>query len=94
MGPLTNVFAGPQYHRIHHSNQRQHQDRNFAAFFPIWDILLGTHHKPLKDEFPPCGTLNGEQTDSVKQAHIGVFVDWYRMAREALKTKQISQKAE
>ncbi len=77
LGPLTPVFAGPQVHRIHHSSLPEHQNKNFAAFFPIWDVLLGTWHRPRQGEFPPCGMTDGEETRSVWQAHTGVFRDWY-----------------
>jgi sterol desaturase/sphingolipid hydroxylase (fatty acid hydroxylase superfamily) len=87
LGPLTRVFAGPQVHRIHHSNLPQHQNRNFAAFFPIWDILGGTFHKPAPDEFPPCGTCPRELTTSIWQANTGVFREWYRLAREGVRRR-------
>ncbi|MEZ5468750.1 MAG: sterol desaturase family protein [Lysobacterales bacterium] len=77
MGPLTRFIAGPQVHRIHHSSLPEHQNRNFAAFFPIWDQLFGSFHMPRQNEFPPCGMTDGETTDSVWQAHFGVFKDWY-----------------
>jgi len=62
-----------------HSALPEHQNRNFAAFFPFWDFLLGTYHKPKKDEFPVCGMTNGETTDSIWQANVGVFRDWYKL---------------
>jgi len=79
LGPLTPIFAGPQVHRIHHSKLRQHQDRNFAAYFPIWDIMFGTWYKPEKGEFPDCGTVHNETTWSIWEANVGVFKGWYRL---------------
>jgi len=79
LGPLTPIFAGPQVHRIHHSKLRQHQDRNFAAYFPIWDIMFGTWCKPEKGEFPDCGTVHNETTWSIWEANVGVFKGWYRL---------------
>ena len=49
------VLNGPQFHRIHHSIETRHFDRNFAAFFPIFDWLFGTYHRPLPGEFPATG---------------------------------------
>ncbi len=79
MGPLTRVLAGPQVHRIHHSNRPEHLNCNYSAFFPIWDQLFGTFYCPHKDEFPACGTIEGDQTKSMWQANFGVFIDWYRL---------------
>jgi sterol desaturase/sphingolipid hydroxylase (fatty acid hydroxylase superfamily) len=80
MGPLTAVFAGPQYHRIHHSILPPHRDKNFAAVFPIWDIIFGTAHLPAKDEFPPTG-IDGVEIQTFGKALASPFVDWSRMAR-------------
>jgi sterol desaturase/sphingolipid hydroxylase (fatty acid hydroxylase superfamily) len=52
LGPLSWLVDGPQVHRIHHSQLPQHFDRNFAAFFPIWDVLFGTYYHPARGEFP------------------------------------------
>lgn len=56
MGPLTPVICGPQLHRIHHSIEPRHQNKNFAQFFPVIDVLFGTYYKPGRDEFPATGT--------------------------------------
>ncbi|MBL8512917.1 MAG: sterol desaturase family protein, partial [Betaproteobacteria bacterium] len=62
-GSLTGVFAGPQYHRIHHSILHQHLNKNFAAMFPVWDRLFGTQYLPASNEFPPTGIVGVEHTD-------------------------------
>ena len=84
MGPLTSVLAGPQVHRIHHSKLPVHKDRNFAAYFPGWDIMFGTYHKPAKGEFPDCGTVDGETTWSIWEANVGVFKGWYGLMANRL----------
>src|SRR5215471_5219333 len=33
----------------------EHWNRNFAAFFPIWDWLFGTVYIPKPMEYPPVG---------------------------------------
>jgi sterol desaturase/sphingolipid hydroxylase (fatty acid hydroxylase superfamily) len=55
LGPLSGWLTGPQVHRIHHSIDPQHQNHNFAAFFPFWDRLFGTYWSPARDEFPQVG---------------------------------------
>ncbi len=49
------VLNGPQYHRIHHSCDPAHFNRNFAAFFPVFDWIFGTYHRPMPGEFPVTG---------------------------------------
>ena len=45
----------PWYHRIHHSMEARHFDKNFAVMFPIWDRLFGTCYLPNLDELPQTG---------------------------------------
>jgi len=66
-GPLTLAFVGPQYHRIHHSIDPRHRDRNFASTFPIWDVLFGTAWKPARDEWPDTG-IEGEPSATFIEA--------------------------
>jgi sterol desaturase/sphingolipid hydroxylase (fatty acid hydroxylase superfamily) len=81
LGPLTPVVAGPQWHRLHHSIKPEHADRNFAAFFPIFDIVFGTYDKPERDEYPATGLHSGEVLNRPMLALFSPFRDWYRMLR-------------
>jgi sterol desaturase/sphingolipid hydroxylase (fatty acid hydroxylase superfamily) len=54
LGPLRYVLVTPQSHRIHHSIEPQHRDRNFGALFSIWDRMFGTQYKGY-DEYPDTG---------------------------------------
>jgi sterol desaturase/sphingolipid hydroxylase (fatty acid hydroxylase superfamily) len=80
LGWLTPVLAGPQYHRIHHSLRPEHMNHNYAAFFPIWDIVFGTAYLPRRDEFPATGVARGEPA-GLGQALAGPFIDWGRQLR-------------
>lgn len=55
------VLNSPQYHRLHHSRRPEHYDRNFAAFFPVFDRVFGTHCPPLPQDYPPTGLDTGER---------------------------------
>jgi len=77
-GPLTSVIAGPQWHRIHHSTQPEHLDKNFATFFPFIDRLFGTYYKPARNEYPPTGLVGGNSEPFVVQATVSPFLQWYR----------------
>jgi len=46
IGPLQYLFITPAYHRVHHSVE--HNRRNFAATFSLWDWLFGTYYDPAK----------------------------------------------
>ena len=42
LGWLGWVFTSPQFHRIHHSAEPEHADKNFGVYFSIYDHLFGT----------------------------------------------------
>lgn len=45
-GPLRYVLVSPAYHRWHHTSDDEGVDVNFAAIFPLWDLLFGTCYFP------------------------------------------------
>jgi sterol desaturase/sphingolipid hydroxylase (fatty acid hydroxylase superfamily) len=45
-GRLSWFLNSPAYHRIHHSKQPEHHGANFAALFPIWDVVAGSYRRP------------------------------------------------
>jgi sterol desaturase/sphingolipid hydroxylase (fatty acid hydroxylase superfamily) len=53
-GPLRYLLVTPQSHRIHHSFDPRHYNRNFGVIFSIWDHLFGTQYRRY-DEYPDTG---------------------------------------
>jgi sterol desaturase/sphingolipid hydroxylase (fatty acid hydroxylase superfamily) len=45
-GRLSWVLNSPAYHRVHHSAAPADFDSNFAALFPIFDVLGATYRRP------------------------------------------------
>lgn len=83
-GPFWWLVTSPQYHRIHHSLEPRHFDKNFALWFPLWDVLFGTALRPLKDEYPATG-VSGVEVTTLPQAVTLPFSGWYRMAASSLR---------
>jgi len=54
LGFLRYILVTPQSHRIHHSREKRHQDKNFGAIFSIWDHLFATQYRKY-DEYPETG---------------------------------------
>ncbi|MBX9711893.1 MAG: sterol desaturase family protein [Xanthobacteraceae bacterium] len=74
LGPLTPVISGPQWHRLHHGRDEQYYNKNFAAFFPIFDIVFGTYRRPLRDEYPATGLADRPQAPlTLKHLFADVF---------------------
>ncbi len=59
LGPLRYILVTPQSHRVHHSREPRHFDRNFGTLFSIWDRLLGTHYHG-ENEYPETGIPDSE----------------------------------
>lgn len=53
-GWLRYLLVTPQSHRIHHSADPRHADKNFAVIFSVWDRLFGTQWTRY-DEYPDTG---------------------------------------
>jgi sterol desaturase/sphingolipid hydroxylase (fatty acid hydroxylase superfamily) len=58
LGPLRYAVVDNRFHRIHHSVQERHHDKNFGITFSLWDQLFGTAYFPKKDEWPDVGVAD------------------------------------
>lgn len=66
LGPLRQVLADNRFHRIHHSLEPRHFNKNFAANFTFLDRLFGTAYFPADDEWPDVGLAETPEPDSVR----------------------------
>lgn len=57
LGRWTLWIMNPQYHRLHHSVEPAHWNRNFADLFPVIDVIFGTAVVPRPDEYPATGLV-------------------------------------
>ncbi len=66
LGPvLRRVIADNRFHRIHHSVEPQHFDKNFGAGTSLWDQLFGTAYFPADDEWPATGIVDQPEVRSI-----------------------------
>jgi len=54
LGWLRYILVTPQSHRVHHSVQQEHFDRNFGVSLSLWDHLFDTQHRDY-DVYPTTG---------------------------------------
>jgi len=83
-GRLSSIFCGPQVHRIHHSIEARHRDKNFAQFFPIYDVVFGTYYGPDRDEFPRTGTATLASNEPIPQVLTRPFKVWRSLIGRAI----------
>src|ERR1700677_3697000 len=46
LGPFKYVIASPVFHRWHHTAAERGGEKNFAATFPVLDLMFGTFYMP------------------------------------------------
>lgn len=63
-GWFGKVIGDNRFHFVHHSKDPKHYNKNFAAIFPIIDMMFGTYLKPSKHHLPDTGLghLKGAET--------------------------------
>jgi sterol desaturase/sphingolipid hydroxylase (fatty acid hydroxylase superfamily) len=64
-GPLRYIVGENRFHRIHHSTEPRHFDKNFGTVTPIYDILRGTAYFPEKGEWPTTGLAETPEPKSI-----------------------------
>lgn len=80
-GPFWWLIISPDYHRIHHSIESRHRDKNFTNWFPIWDILFGTLYRPQAGERPHTG-VEGVRIATLSAAYVLPLKGWLNMWRK------------
>lgn len=66
LGPLRYVFQDNRYHRIHHSLEPHHFDKNFGGVFTIWDQAFRTAYFPKPGEWPATGLADQPEAASLR----------------------------
>jgi sterol desaturase/sphingolipid hydroxylase (fatty acid hydroxylase superfamily) len=77
LGILGHVLVSPQYHRIHHSLDPEHRDRNFGERLPIWDYLFGTMATD-RHIYPETGVVGCEPLEETSANPVRLFAVWVR----------------
>lgn len=69
LGFLESFMSTPSHHRVHHGKNPQYIDKNYGAFFIVWDKLFGTFEpeveevqygitKPLENQNPAWSVVH------------------------------------
>lgn len=83
-GPLERLVITPSYHRIHHSIEEKHYNKNFGAIFQIWDCVFNTRYTPKKHEFPQTGIKGFSE-----KHFIALLLPWPLLPNQSSNTKII-----
>jgi sterol desaturase/sphingolipid hydroxylase (fatty acid hydroxylase superfamily) len=72
-GPLGRYFMDNRLHRIHHSMEARHFDKNFGLFTTLWDVLFGTAYFPTKEEWPATGVADFPEPKTMREFLLAPF---------------------
>jgi sterol desaturase/sphingolipid hydroxylase (fatty acid hydroxylase superfamily) len=67
IGPLRYIFTDNRVHRLHHSMEDRHRNRNFSTATPLWDVLFGTARFPGRNEWPAIGLADVAEPKTMTQ---------------------------
>ena len=73
LGPLGRFIQDNRFHRIHHSIQPEHFDKNFGVFTTLWDCLFGTAYFPAPNEWPATGLADAPAPSSITDFYLRPF---------------------
>ncbi len=63
---LNKILVSPEAHRIHHSTDEIHYDKNYGLTFSIWDRIFGTYVEPQSDDPTPVTGVPGLPSPEAK----------------------------
>lgn len=66
-GWLRYILPDNRFHRIHHSKEKRHFDKNFGSGSALWDILFGTAYYPRNDEWPDVGVAKLPEPKNLRE---------------------------
>lgn len=81
-GRWSMVFPSPAHHQVHHSSHPDHLDKNFAFFFPIWDVIFGCYIMPDDNRDVKYGVTEkdrGHELNSCVRLYALPFRDAWRL---------------
>jgi sterol desaturase/sphingolipid hydroxylase (fatty acid hydroxylase superfamily) len=82
LGPLEWIFNTPAHHRVHHSSEREHLDRNYGNMLIIFDRLFGTCIDAKRE--PMEYGIRGVEPSAnfLKAVYDATFGEWQRLIRD------------
>ena len=97
LGPLRYVLVTPQSHRIHHSVDPVHRNRNYGALLSVWDHLFKTQHDDC-DTYPATGISVDDHPAEHPESVLGILISpiqpiidpFVRIFRRSLSVERIN----
>jgi sterol desaturase/sphingolipid hydroxylase (fatty acid hydroxylase superfamily) len=72
LGRFAWIITDNRVHRIHHSRDPAHYNRNFGNLTLLWDRLFGTAYFPRPGEWPKVGLDDYPEASTVRELFVGL----------------------
>jgi sterol desaturase/sphingolipid hydroxylase (fatty acid hydroxylase superfamily) len=72
-GLIKYILITPQSHRVHHSIEPRHHDKNMGIMLSIWDYIFGTQYRKY-DEYPDTGIQDENFPHEKEPSWIGIIL--------------------
>ena len=89
-GWFNRLIVNARTHRIHHSTQPEHIDKNFAGVFSLWDVIFRTYVHPKKGEYPRTGLVSPASPTSVSAAMGYPFKEWRNLYNASQRRRRLT----
>jgi sterol desaturase/sphingolipid hydroxylase (fatty acid hydroxylase superfamily) len=77
LGWLGWVVVSPQFHRVHHSADPAHFNKNFAGVLSIFGYLFGTAY-PSRDVYPETGIDDAQFPVEKSRRSLHLIANWFK----------------
>ena len=82
------IFTTPNLHKVHHSQNQEYTDSNFADIFILWDKFFGTYkYLPVKKIEYGLQEFNEEKKQTFWYLIISPFLKIKRIANNEINKK-------
>lgn len=81
MGILEKFMATPSHHRVHHGRNKAYLDKNYGAFFIIWDKMFGTFQEETEE--PDYGITVPLESNNLFWINVHQHVHIWRNLRQS-----------
>lgn len=88
LGRFEKFLLSPAHHRLHHSAEPAHWNKNFATIFPIWDRLFGTLVDPPPAALYRLGLPDGESARYLTL--LACYIEPFRQIRDRIRQHGLS----
>lgn len=86
-GPLNHVVATAEFHRWHHSKNREESECNYASFLSLWDHVFRTFRMPRGEQAPVAIGLYDDEAGAFPTGFLAQlrspFAAWRALSRRA-----------